>query len=109
MDSGAMNTEMRSGDVGTIVTHCAVFGRKVTPVRKFCVDEVRARPQYPCSVYVFFTAPRRRVQQAFLIVPDNLTYLTVEVDGREVYDSRIDVPCDMTKWKEVYDRFEKKR
>jgi hypothetical protein len=40
------------------------------------------------------------------VVPNDPRYITIEdCKGHEVYDSRADVPCDMTKWHEVRERW----
>jgi hypothetical protein len=41
------------------------------------------------------------VLPSYTITP-NGRYLTIERDGEVLYDSRADVPCDMTKWTEEY-------
>jgi hypothetical protein len=105
-----MIEEMRSGGHAIIVHHSAVAGRSETTVREFHVSEVRPYAQYSCSVSVRFLKPRARKQKyAFNIVPDNIIYFTIEVNGHEVYDSRRDVPCDMAKWEETDGRFKERR
>jgi hypothetical protein len=91
-----------------IVQHCAVFGRLEKPVRWFKTCEPRPYAQYPVSVAVLFKEPKKRKTYFFTIVPDNLRYLTVEVKGEIVYDSRKDVPCDMGKWQETGKKWEKR-
>ena len=98
---------MISRDRAIIVQHCAVFGRLETPVRSFRVGEACPYAQHPCSITVSFQRPRGRRWSAFRIVPDDIRYLTIEIGGREVYDSREDVPCDMAKWVKTRGRFEK--
>jgi hypothetical protein len=85
----------------TLVQHCAVYGRLETPVRWFEVGEVRPYAQHPVSVDVTFIKPRKRTRAYYTIKPENYRYLTAEVGGRVVYDSRADVPCDMAKWEET--------
>jgi hypothetical protein len=92
------------GGLARIVQHCAAFGRIETPVRAFWVDEVVPYAQHAVSVSVTFTEPRQR-RAAFTMTPDDLRYLTVEVGGRVVYDSRTDVPCDMATWEATARRF----
>jgi hypothetical protein len=88
-----------------IVQHCAVMHRLETPVRWFRVGQPRPYAQHPASVCVGFKKPRKRVPHYYTITPDNIRYLTIEVGGRVVYDSRQEVPCDMAKWEETRSRF----
>lgn len=97
--------DKREGEKATIIQHCAVFGNLKTRVRKFNVSSPKPYAQYPVSVSVGFVKPRERNSYYFTIVPDDLRYLTIESeDGAVLYDSRIDVPCDMTKWQPVYEK-----
>jgi hypothetical protein len=41
--------------------------------------------------------------------PESIRYLTIEDAGRVLYDSRVDVPCDMAKWDETNHRFRNNR
>jgi hypothetical protein len=86
------------GDKAMIVKHCAVFGTKKYPARKFSVSEVRPHAQYPVSVTVYYTPPRVRRSDAFTVCNDDLTWLSIERGDVVLYDSRADVPCDMAKW-----------
>ena len=88
-----------------IVMHCAVSGRLAFLARKYSVGPVRPYAQHPVSVSVWYTPPRARRPTGFTITPDNIRFLTIEVDGRVVYDSRADVPCDREKWEETNARF----
>jgi len=97
------------GGYATIVQHCAVFGRIETVVREFRVGEVRPYAQYPCSVSVRFVEPRKRRPACYTMTPDNTRYLTVEAAGRTLYDSRQDVPCDMSAWEATHRRFAGRR
>ena len=36
---------------------------------------------------------------------DNIRYITIELNGLTLYDTRDDVPCDMDKWRETRARF----
>ena len=38
------------------------------------------------------------INHAFL---DNIRYITIELNGLTLYDTRDDVPCDMDKWRET--------
>jgi hypothetical protein len=94
-------TNMKSGNNALIVQHCAVFGRLEAAARTFEVGPVKPYGESPCSVTVAFTRPKQRGRHTFTIVPDNRRYLTIEVAGKVVYDSRQDVPCDMVAWRET--------
>jgi hypothetical protein len=40
---------------------------------------------------------------------DNIRYITIELNGLTLYDTRDDVPCDMDKWRETRARFPARR
>ena len=110
--SGAVVARERGqldGGPAVIVQHCAVDGRMETPVRSFRVGEVPPCAKYPASVRISFVAPRKRGGASFSMEPDNIRYLTIETEGRVLYDSRADVPCDMAKWEETNLRFQNNR
>jgi hypothetical protein len=88
-----------------IIQHCAVMGRRETQVRAYHVGAVKPYAQYPCSVWLAYIKPRKRLTSSRQIVPDNITYFTIEVAGQVVYDSRADVPCDMGKWEATNTEF----
>ncbi len=98
---------MQRGSHGpaVIIQHCAVFGERQRPVQWWMVGEVKPYAQYDCSVVVNFIETGTRRKGYFTITPDNTKYVTVRVDGRVVYDSRTDVPCDMAKWEASADRY----
>jgi hypothetical protein len=91
-----------------IVQHCAVFGQLETPVRWFKVGKVGPYAQYKQTVTVCFRSVRERNSASYTMKPDNLRYLTVEADGRVLYDSRADVPCDMAHWEKTRAEFERR-
>ena len=93
-----MLEQQRVGGPAVVVVHCALDGRLETPVRGFHVDAVAPYAQYPCAVRVSFQRPRERRWSSVIVKPDNMRYLTIEVGGQIVYDSRPDVPCDMAAW-----------
>jgi len=37
--------------------------------------------------------------------PDNICYITIELNGSTQYDTRDDVPCDLDTWRETCARF----
>ena len=92
-----------------IVTHCALLGRKETAVRAYCIDPVKPYAQYEKSVFIKFLEPKRRRKRRYEVMEDNRTFLTVEVAGRTVYDSRTEVPCDMQQWSETNDKWKLRR
>ena len=82
----------------SIRQYCAMAGTLETPVRTYHIAPPQRYAQPPTSVRVYFLKPRNRSPVSYNMVPDNLRYLTIEVAGQVVYDSRTDVPCDMAKW-----------
>ena len=85
-----------------IMSHNAVFGIRSWPVRKWKIFPPRPLAQYPVAIRVEFVEPRKRRRMCTDVDPDNLRYLTIELDdGAVLYDSRAEVPCDMAKWGET--------
>jgi hypothetical protein len=93
-----MTLLIAAGKRATIVQHCAIDGRRERAVRKFEVEAPRPYAQYTASISVYCVEPRRRRGYFLRFDPDNLRYLTIEVDGKTVFDSRKYVLCDMEKW-----------
>lgn len=100
-----MTATSRAGGPATLKTYNAVFGYHETPVRKYTISEVSSYAQHDRSVAITFTEPRKRNSMRIRITPDNISFTTVDVGGETVYDSRIDVPCDMDHWHETNARF----
>jgi len=73
------------------------------PIREIRVSE---RVQHGNSVVLSYTEPKKRVSRSVRVSPDNITYYTVEENGRTLYDTRDDVPCDMEQWQQTRARFE---
>ena len=92
-----------------IVQHCAVDGRLETPVRAYAVEPRKPFGPQATSVVVSFIQSGKRHGASFRIVRDHLRYLTIEVGGQVVYDSRTDVSCNMTRWAETDARFRDNR
>jgi hypothetical protein len=86
------------GDRATLRYRSSVFGEWSRYVRKFRVYEVKPYAQHAVSVTIGFCEPRKRRWCFDTIVPDNIRYITVEVNGRSIFDSRDVVPCDMDDW-----------
>lgn len=99
-----MASMVRAGAHAVIVQYCAMTGRLETPVRRFSVLAVASYAQYPYSVTVEFRERGKPRPTFFTVLPDDTRYLTIEVAGQEVYDSRADVPCDMTIWQRTAER-----
>jgi hypothetical protein len=85
------------------------MGRLETPVRAYLVEPPRPYAQHRASVSVAFIEPRQSRAAFYRILGDNLRYLTIEVDGQVIYDSRSDVPCDMDHWAATNARFQGNR
>jgi hypothetical protein len=48
--------------------------------------------------------PKKRNLRGRQIVPDNREFYTIEQNGRVIYDSRTDVPCDMVEWERLHQK-----
>ena len=93
---------MLTGEKATIVQHCAVFGTLKTEVRKLTIGTPRPYAQHRVSITISFVKPRERKWSSYTMTPDDLRYLTIEQDGKVLYDSRTDVPVDMEAWRARY-------
>lgn len=100
---------LRAGGPARLVQHSAVFGRMETEVREFRVGDVYPYGESSRSVGIDFVEPGKSQHYAFTMRTDGERYLTVEMAGQTVYDSRIDVPIDMDKWHETDARFQTRR
>jgi hypothetical protein len=100
---------LRAGGPARLVQHSAVFGRVETEVREFRVGDVYRYGESSHSVGIDFVEPGKSQHYAFTMRTDGERYLTVEMAGQTVYDSRIDVPIDMDKWHETDVRFQTRR
>ena len=81
--------------------HDAIRGRREWVVPKFRVGEIEPDDPYAKSVLVSIVEPRKRTWLHSRIVDrrDDVIFLTIEVEGCVVYDSREDVPCDMERFR----------
>jgi RecA-family ATPase len=93
--------QIREGEHAILVDHCALFGRRETKVRKFKVSQVKPYAQYDKFVDISVVEPKRRRGKVYEVYPCDHTFYTIERDGRVIYDSRIDIPCDMIEWRRV--------
>jgi hypothetical protein len=93
-------------DAIVLCIHSAVFGDLKTVVREFKVSDVRPYAQHKVSVNVSFVEPRERNWKYVTVTPDSERYHTIEQNGRVLYDSRKDVPCDMDAWAKTRKEFE---
>lgn len=89
------NTKAETYD---LITHCAVSGLIVRKISEFVVSEVKPYGQYETSVRINFVEPRKRGLAYKMVIPDDIQFVTIERKGAVLYDSRLDVPCDMEKF-----------
>lgn len=78
-------------------------------MRAYRVWPPREYADYPVTVTVWFTVPQCPTRFTYMVMPDNCRYLTIEVNGQTVYDSRRDVPCDMTEWEATHQKWANRR
>lgn len=118
MPKATFNSETRAGEHVLLVRHTAVvggatFGKPVRfddakPVRRVRVGKPQPYAQYPVSVGVYFVEPGKRNEAGYTVTPDNLRYFTIENEsGGVFYDTRQDVPVDMTAFAATRERFVK--
>jgi hypothetical protein len=89
---------IREGENAVLVIHCAIVGTSSQSVRWFIRSRVGPYAQYKRAVRVGYLKPRQRRVRSFVVVPDNLRFVTIERDRLVLYDSRADVACDMRKF-----------
>src|SRR5262249_53283417 len=56
------------------------------------------------NLHVFYwlkPGQRLKDRNLYWLQPDDYSYLTIEADGKLLYDSPEDVPCDMVEWERV--------
>ena len=104
--ASAAEPQMKYTGTATIIQHCAFMGEVKTVVRWFAVSQLSTRtdpllydrpPSY--SVRIGFMRSRERTKLSIEVRNDNTHYVSIEDEaGRQLYDSRKNVPCDMEKW-----------
>lgn len=89
----------------TLVEYASVWGGERLESHVRMVDvKIDAFAQYPIAAYIEFKKPRERRSHTFVVVPNNIRYVTIEQNGQVVYDTRQDVPCDMQAWESAVAR-----
>jgi hypothetical protein len=99
---------LRAGKKAIIVQWCTASGKLATEVHEWNVSEPMPKKHFcrengewvfkpSFAVFVYFTKPMKREKYFYEVVPE-CRFLTIEQDGCIVYDSRLDVPCDMDAW-----------
>jgi hypothetical protein len=76
-------------------------------VRKVRITDPAPYAQHHCAVHVVYVPIRRRNPRMFVVVPTSIEYVTLERDGKVLYDSRDDVPCDMAYWQATRTKWER--
>jgi hypothetical protein len=89
---------------GKIVQHCAVSGR--TEIEFLTASwDISRYARCERAVMIFFRPKSRKNRGRHIVItPAALRYAQVKVDGKVVYDTRQDVPCDMAAWREQAER-----
>src|SRR5215475_4403510 len=100
---------LRAGKKATIVQWCSALGKLPTEVLAWNVSEPMPKEHFFCqengewgfkssfAVFVYFTKPMKRHNYFYEVMPE-CSFLTIEQDGCIVYDSRLEVQCDMDAW-----------
>jgi hypothetical protein len=95
------------------------FGLDVYAAASYQVgpDVSHARPEgiVPCTfhdrsltvTYEPLRQPHQRTAErsTVTVYDDNHDYLTITAGGRLLYDSRIDIPCDMDEWQATWSKY----
>jgi hypothetical protein len=91
-----MTFQLRSGEDAIMTVHTACFGDLNIQVSKFKVSEIRPFAQHSISISIEFIEPRKRKPLNKTVVPNGIEFVTITNGvGICIYDSRLDVPCDM--------------
>jgi hypothetical protein len=94
-----------TGGSALLIRHCAIEGTITTPIREYGIGSVEPHAQYPVSVAVSFIEHGKRASRYITIIPNNLRYLIIEDGDKLLYDSRIEIPCDMVEFQATKTRF----
>ena len=99
MKKGLTDTEAIYGEADIVWWSAVNTGEPMRQrLRGYRIVPMERCAQFDRAVSVWYVEPRRRRWHGFVVKNDDLVYVTIEKDGRVVWDSRADVPCDMTKW-----------
>jgi hypothetical protein len=95
-----INSQIREGKNAVIHHHLSGHEGFRHNVRKFYVSEVdHTRGEATVTV----GEPRG---DSWTVRPNNIEYWTVERDGAVIYDSRLDIPCDMEEYERAAARYQ---
>jgi hypothetical protein len=94
VNAGQAPAQMTGGEARILVQDALDGGGAWERVaQSFRVGPVVPHAQHPQSVTVSYVDPKRPRQRkprgaSFVVTPDNIRFVTIEAEGREVYDSR---------------------
>jgi hypothetical protein len=75
-----------------ITLHCAVLGRRATEAGWVKTEKNGS------GVTIYFKRAGEKESAYYIISPDNLRFAQIASEGQVIWDSREEVPCDMTDW-----------
>jgi hypothetical protein len=96
---------VKDGGVLNVYT-CVMSPHNAYPISGFSVSTVKPSAEYDCSVRIAFIELHTSDTKSLRVYPTNGQYATVEVAGKVVYDSRADIPCNMTLFNSSRTRFD---
>jgi hypothetical protein len=86
----------------TPIKYSAVFGHRKTLMREFTISEPKPYAQHKVSVRIGWRLPKKRKWEGTILMSDNIGFAIIEHEGKAVYDSRNDVPCDMNQFLQTF-------
>ena len=98
-------SQIALGGKSTFIYHSAYNDRMKMEVSNFSVGNLcrRSKKRVPVKI-TYADLETRKKWYPILIQSDDLVYCTIEIEAKVAYDNRLEVPCDMTKWQEKYDK-----
>lgn len=98
-------TQQREGGPAVLVVHSVLWGRMEVAVDKFFVASPKPYDPYDKAVGIVFKESHKKAKLITLVIPENDRFVTIEIEGRVVYDSRLDIPVDMEEFHKAERQF----
>ena len=97
-----MGINIRKGTDSIIVKHSVKEGTREIFVRTYEMLISQSIGHYEMVLVLRHKAPRERHWRYMYAIPCGYAYLTVEKEGKIVYDSRSEIPCNMEQFKALH-------
>src|SRR4051812_26436609 len=104
--------QIRRGGKATLIHHSVYNdnGRFKIEASNFSVWKLCRRSRHWVTVQIdYIRHETGKKGYPIRIYSGNNEFWTIEIEGKAVYDSRLEIPCDTTKWQEEYKRIRAER